>query len=202
MSKPKILLGMPAMGTMDIEAVKCLMQLEFDGTVDIISGSLVYEARDKIAMDALANETDYVMWLDSDIIYPADIVSKLMAHKKDMVTGLYYKRTPPYTPCIFHVEDEKLVPYMDYPEDSLFQISAAGFGCILVKTEVIRGVHDRFGGCFFPVNGIGGEDLSFIRRAQDCGYEIWCDSSIQCGHIGQRIIMPDKSIVQTPSELV
>ena len=196
MKKPKILVGMPTMGSMDIEAVKSLMQLEHDGTVDIISGSLVYDARDKIAMDALANETDYIMWLDSDIVYPPDIIKKLMAHNKDMVTGIYYKRVPPFTPCIYKLEDDKLFPYLDYPEDNLFQISAAGFGCILVKTKVIKAVHEKFGGCFFPVNGIGGEDLSFIRRAQDCGFEIWCDSSIKCGHVGQQIIMPDKSIIQ------
>lgn len=198
MSRSKVLVGMPTMGSMDIEAVKCLMQLEFDGTVDIISGSLVYDARDKIAMDALANEADYVMWLDSDVTYPANVIRKLMAHNKDMCTGLYYKRTPPYTPCIYTTEGDKLVPYLDYPENSLFKITAAGFGCVLVKTKVIKAVHEKFGGCFFPVNGIGGEDLSFIRRAQDCGFEIWCDSSIECGHIGSMIVTPDKNIVQKP----
>ena len=199
MSKPKVLVGMPSLGTMDIEAVKCLMQLEFVGTVDIISNSLVYDARDKIAMDALANEADYVMWLDSDVVYPSNVIRRLMAHNKDMCTGLYYKRTPPFTPCIYVMDDEeRLVPYLDYPEESLFQITAAGFGCILVKTKVIKAVHEKFGGCFFPVNGIGGEDLSFIRRAQDCGFEIWCDSSIECGHIGSTIVTPDKSIVQKP----
>ena len=48
MSKAKVLVGMPTMGSMEIEAVKCLMQLEHDGSVDIISESLVYDARDKV----------------------------------------------------------------------------------------------------------------------------------------------------------
>lgn len=197
MSK-KILVGMPTMGNMDIEAVKALMQLEFNGSVDIISESLVYDARDKIAMDALAAKVDYVMWLDSDIIYPADIVTKLMSHNKDMVTGLYYKRTPPYTPCIYKLEEDKLQPYMDYEEDKFFKVEAAGFGCMLMKANVIKAVHDKFGGCFFPVNGVGGEDLSFIRRAKECGIEVWCDSSIKCGHVGRQIVMPDKTIIQMP----
>ena len=198
MSKTKILIGMPTMGNMDIEAVKCLMQLEFDGSVDIVSESLVYDARDKIAMDALHAQVDYVMWLDSDIIYPADIIHKLMKHNKDMVTGLYYKRTPPYTPCIYKLEEDRLLPYIDYPEDSLFQVEAAGFGCTLMKAKVIKEIHEKFGGCFFPINGIGGEDLSFIRRAKEIGVDIWCDSSIQCGHVGRQIVMPDKSIIQMP----
>ena len=198
MNKAKVLVGMPTMGSMDIEAVKALMQLEHDGTVDIISGSLVYDARDKIAMDALANEADYIMWLDSDVVYPSNIIKKLMSHNKDMVTGLYYKRVPPYSPCIYKLEDDKLYPYLDYPEDSFFQIEAAGFGCMLTKTTAIKAVYDKFGGCFFPVNGVGGEDLSFIRRAKDVGISVWCDSSIRCGHVGQRIVMPDKSIIQRP----
>ena len=194
----KILVGMPTLGNMDIEAVKCLMQLQFDGSVDIVSESLVYDARDKIAMDALVSEVDWVMWLDSDIVYDPDIIIKLMAHDKDMVTGLYYKRTPPYTPCIYKLEDERLSVYLDYPEDELFKVEAAGFGCMLMKASVIKAVHEKYGGCFFPVNGIGGEDLSFIKRARECGIEVWCDSSVKCGHVGRQIIYPDKNIIQMP----
>ena len=38
----KILVGMPTLGNMDIEAVKCMMQLRFDGSVDIVSESLMH----------------------------------------------------------------------------------------------------------------------------------------------------------------
>ena len=198
MGKSKILVGMPTMGAMEIEAVKSLMQLEFDGSVDIVSESLVYDARDKIAMDAIASKVDWVMWLDSDIVYPPNIIRKLMSRNKDMITGIYHKRTSPYTPCIYKLDDQKLVPYLDYPDDGLFQVEAAGFGCMLMKASVIRAIYNKFGGCFFPINGIGGEDLSFIRRAKEVGVEVWCDSSIKCGHIGRQIVMPDKSIVQMP----
>ena len=198
MSRAKVLVGMPTMGSMEIEAVKCLMQLEHDGSVDIISESLVYDARDKIAMDALAAGVDYVMWLDSDIIYPANIIHKLMGCNKDMVTGIYHKRTTPYTPCVYKLVEDKLQPYLDYPEDKLFNVEAAGFGCMLMKAKVIKAVYDKYGGCFFPVNGVGGEDLSFIRRAKECGIEVWCDSSVRCGHIGRQVIMPSKDIIQMP----
>ena len=194
----KVLVGMPTMGSMDIEAVKSLMQLEFDGSVDIVSESLVYDARDKIAMDALASGVDWVMWLDSDIVYPSNIISKLMSHNKDMCTGVYYKRTPPYTPCIYKLVEDKLQPYLDYPEGKFFNVEAAGFGCMLMKASVIKKVYEKYGGCFFPVNGVGGEDLSFIRRAKEVGVEVYCDSSMLCGHIGRQVIMPDKSIIQMP----
>ena len=198
MSRAKVLVGMPTMGSMEIEAVKCLMQLEHDGSVDIISESLVYDARDKIAMDALSAGVDWVMWLDSDIIYPANIISKLMSTNKDMVTGIYHKRIAPYTPCVYKLVEDKLQPYLDYPEDKLFNVEAAGFGCMLMKVKVIKAVYDKYGGCFFPVNGVGGEDLSFIRRAKECGIEVWCDSSVRCGHIGRQVIMPSKDIIQMP----
>lgn len=195
----KVLVGMPTMGSMDIEAVKCMMQLEFDGSVDIISESLVYDARDKIAMDALASKVDWVMWLDSDIVYAPNIIRVLMSHNKDMCTGIYYKRTPPFTPCIYKLDGDKLVPYLDHPEEGLFNVTAAGFGCMLMKAKVIKAVYDKFGGCFFPVNGVGGEDLSFIKRASECGFEVCCDPKVKCGHIGRQIIMPDKSIIQMPA---
>ena len=66
----------------------------------------------------------------------------------------------------------------------------------VVATQIA--VHEKYGGCFFPVNGVGGEDLSFIRRAKECGVEVWCDSSVKCGHIGRQVIMPSKDIIQMP----
>ena len=193
MSKPKVLVGIPTTGEMNVEAVKCLMQLEHDGVVDIISNSLVYDARDKIAMDAIENNCDYIMWLDSDMIYPANIISKLMSHNKDLCTGIYCKRVEPYTPCIYKLNEDKLVAYTDYEENKLFKVEAAGFGCMLTKVSALKKIYEKFGGFFFPVNGIGGEDLSFLRRAKDLGYELWCDSSIVCGHIGYQICVPDRT---------
>ena len=32
-----------------------------------------------------------------------------------------------------------------------------------------------------------GEDLSFCLRVRDSGTQIWCDSSVKCGHVGMAV---------------
>ena len=46
----------------------------------------------------------------------------------------------------------------------------------------------KFGGRMFdPMDGFG-EDVSFCWRARQCGYDIWADSSIEFGHVGQCVV--------------
>ena len=55
---------------------------------------------------------------------------------------------------------------------------------MLVKTELVKKVQEKYGLPFSPILGFG-EDLSFCMRARDVGSEIYCDSRIKVGHIGQ-----------------
>ena len=50
----------------------------------------VVHSRNLILDYALKNNYDYVLMLDSDVLVPKDIIEKLLNHKKDIVSGLYY----------------------------------------------------------------------------------------------------------------
>lgn len=65
--------------------------------------------------------------------------------------------------------------------------AGCGFGCVLVKTDVLFEVQAAFGTMFNPFLGIG-EDLAFCWRARHLGYDIWLDPSIECGHVGYSVI--------------
>ena len=80
--------------------------------------------------------------------------------------------------------------YSDYPKDSLFEVDAAGMGCMLVKTKVLKDIAGYYKTIFEPQNLIG-EDIAFCQRAKKLGYEVWCDSRIKCGHVGVSIITED-----------
>jgi len=45
----------------------------------------------------LQEEYDYFLSLEQDVIPPKDVIERLLAHKKDVVTGIYYK------PMIIHL---------------------------------------------------------------------------------------------------
>ena len=54
---------------------------------------------------ALDMGADYVLWLDSDMTFPADTLERMLATMQekdlDILTGVYYRRRSPYTPVLF-----------------------------------------------------------------------------------------------------
>lgn len=193
----KTLIAVPCMDQVDARFTSCLATLEKPGEVTVATqiGSLIYDSRNSLAKIALNSETDYVLWLDSDMVFKRDILKRLLEHAengKDIVSGLYFRRQPPFSPVLF--KELELVEelgrwenYDDYPRDSVFEIAGCGFGCVLMRTDILADVALEFRKWFNPVNGFG-EDLSFCIRAKSLGYKIWCDSSIKLGHVGHLVV--------------
>lgn len=137
--------------------------------------SLVYDAREQAAKYFLESDCDYMLFLDSDMVPPADMLIKLIRHDKSIVSALAFRRVPNYEPCIFKNDMEF---YLDYPKD-LIEVTGVGMACTLIKKEVFEKVPQPW----FTPTAIG-EDLSFCKRATDAGYKIFCDTNLICGHVG------------------
>jgi hypothetical protein len=83
------------------------------------------------------------------------------------------------------------VERIDEVPDDLFRVAACGFGCVLMKAEVLKQVMNTHGGrCFLPDQKLG-EDCAFCKRADDCGFEIWCQPTARVGHVGAVTIWPE-----------
>jgi GT2 family glycosyltransferase len=78
----------------------------------------------------------------------------------------------------------------DYPRDGIFEVEGCGFGCVMMRTEVLQTVIDKYHELFAPLPGYG-EDLSFCIRARGCGYKIHADPAIQVGHKASTIVTDD-----------
>jgi GT2 family glycosyltransferase len=193
----KILIAVPCMDQVPVPFCYSLTQLEKpEGcSLTMKSGALIYAARDSMAITAIQNEYDYVFWMDSDMQFPADALTRLlrvMTEKDlDIVTGLYFRRIPPYSPVLFDKLEINGVE-ADYSEfqsipDGLFEVGGCGFGCVLMKTDVFFDVQSKFEQMFSPI-GRNGEDVAFCWRARQCGYKIWCDPSVECGHVGYSVV--------------
>lgn len=190
----KILIAVPCMDQVAAGFAQSLATLNKVGecAVVFIVGSLIYDSRNKIATQAVEVGADYVMWFDSDMIFSPDTLQKLIADDKDIVSGLYHRRTAPYTPVLFSeigVNDDGTAKWSNYDDhpDSLFRCEGIGFGCVLVKAEVLFDMAAKYHDWFGPTNGFG-EDLSFCLRAKELGFEIWCDPTVNCGHVGHMVI--------------
>ena len=135
--------------------------------------------------------------------FAPDTMTRLQQHMeegKDIVTGLYFRRRPPFSPVLFKTlerideDSARHENYDDYPDNSLFEIGGCGFGCVMTRTSVLEDVFLNYHKCFDPVCSIG-EDLAFCLRARELGYKVYCDSTIKCGHIGQLVV--DESVYRS-----
>lgn len=196
----KILVAIPSMDTVPARFAQALASLQSvdDTKVMFNVGSLVYMSRETLCVHAVKMEADYMLWLDSDMVFNPDLLQAMMKTMEendlDILSGVYYRRASPYTPVIYSKiefegeacrwEEQKDVPA---PDSGLFEVQGCGFGCVLMKTDVILDVKGKFSKLFTPIGGTG-EDLSFCWRARQCGYKIMCDPSISLGHYGHIVV--------------
>ena len=193
----KILNAVPCMDQVPFTFAQSLSTLEKIGECKLAmkSGSLIYTSRNSLAMMAIQMDADFVFWLDSDMVFKSDTLVRMMDTLKkndlDILTGLYFRRVPPYSPVLFdkleqNGENTEFSEFNKIP-DELFEVGGCGFGCVLMKTDVFFDVQSKFGNMFAPM-GNNGEDVAFCIRARECGYKIYCDPSIVCGHVGYSVI--------------
>ena len=198
----KTLIAIPCMETVHTAFMQSVLQLKIPGDkhYGFATSSLIYDARNSLARMALDSEADYVLWLDSDMVFQPDLYEELLSVIDDnhpMVCGLYFSRKEPIIPVIYSsLEPRKTesggfipecVPYEDYPEEAVFNVAGCGFGAVLMKTQLIREIAETYGPPFFPTEGYG-EDLTFCRYVGKLGYRIRCNSHAKAGHIANAIV--------------
>lgn len=194
MNKHKVMIAVPAMDMVASPFAQCLAMLKSDYETKIAMqlSSLVYESRNQLAMQAIGDNCDHVLWLDSDMVFSPDTLNYMMAKmyeaKVDIISGIYFRRKEPFTPVFFdHLQvnenGKKWWHNSETVPDELTKVEGIGFGCVLMKTSVLIDVYAEYGTLFSPIDGMG-EDLSFCWRARQTGHEIWVDPSITLGHVG------------------
>lgn len=197
----KTLIAVPCMDQVPAQFAQSLATMKNDNCIIAMQiGSLIYTSRNSLALTAIKEECDYVLWLDSDMVFPPNILDLLMEHtdKGDIVTGCYYRRVAPYRPVIyskFDITEQGCTK--EEPESipsEVFEVEACGFGCVLMPTNILVDCFSKYGDLFSPINGVG-EDLSFCWRVRQLGYRIVCDPSIYLGHVGHYVV--DKSFYDT-----
>ena len=201
----KVLIAVPCMDQVPAQFANSIATLTSYGIEGIeISlrfnlGSLIYNSRNDLARMAISEGADLMMWFDSDMVFNPDTLLRMLRivddEEADFVTGVYYRRTAPFTPTLFKrldIDEENNATWENYEElpDGLFEVAGCGFGCVLMRTEVAMSVASKFGQMFSPIGGTG-EDLSFCWRARQCGYKLICDPSIPLGHVAHTMVTKD-----------
>ena len=188
-----ILIAIPTARNIEPETFKSIYNLVVpEGyTVDFqyFFGYNVDQVRNLIA-DWTVRGYDYLFSVDSDIAFTPDTLVKLLAHDCDIVTGLYIQRKPGQH--ILEVYEHNQyggvanIPYDKIRDQGLVEIASCGFGCVLVKSEVMRSIgypQFKYHSAIDHANTIS-EDVDFCKKAIAKGFRLWADTTIKCRHIG------------------
>jgi hypothetical protein len=188
----KIMIGIPCLEFMNPHAVMCYVRLVAAASKDpryeivplILYGIPMPHVRNVMIEELLKQNCDYLLSIDDDEIYPPTVLDTLMAHDKDIVAGLYFKRNaPPVTPNILNlVEDGPKKIYkevMNY-EKGLIRVDAVGMGMTLIRSELFRKIKPPWFVANYPEFS---EDVYFCLQAMMAGYKVWADTNLVIGHI-------------------
>lgn len=164
--------------------------------------SLIHKARDLLVVEALKSDPDYILFLDSDLKFPAWTLGRLLSLEKDVVGAAYVNRTPPHRLMVKLPGNETQVI-----NGGVHEVESVPTGCLLVKADVFR----RLGRPYFRSPSFGhndltpnylrdylpddmrpitiGEDIDFCARVRQAGISIWWDADLTAdiGHIGEHV---------------
>jgi len=172
--------------------------------VRVKGSGLLSKQRNRVVKQFLdGTKSDWLLLIDSDEQLSLEAFDKLLetAHDKErpVVAGLVFAgfgvEGAPYpkpVPAIFQDAPEGFLPLYKYDKDSVFEIDAAGTGCLLIHRSVLekmRETADKNQGidwCWFwdgPVDGNWiGEDLLFCRRIRALGFPIYVNTGAILPH--------------------
>ncbi len=196
--KYKVVIGLPSSGSIKIETaiyLQALVASTNDYYKDRIGiafafavGSYIHENRNIITMCAQQEKATHLMFIDTDMMFPANGLIALLEDKKLIIGADYNKRKP-------LVEGSKELEHVTqwdedkYDKDNPFECARLGMGFTLIDMSVFEKIERPW---FFFEPGTKdtpmlGEDYYFSKKAIENGIKIYCDPRLKLGHIGSAV---------------
>lgn len=181
----RICIGIPTNRGVKAQTVKSLMSIvntfKYDYEfVFATEGYTIAENRTYIVNKAKEARCSHVLFVDDDMVFPANTLDKLLSHNVEVVGVNSHSRTLPLKSTVL-VDGEI--------KDELFECIQVGGGILLVQMKVFGGVPEPwFEFVTYESGQIKmGEDAFFCEEVYRAGWKVYCDGSIEVGHIGDYI---------------
>lgn len=139
---------------------------------------------------------DFLMWIDSDIVFKPEDIIKLINYNLDIVSGCYIMRDNASYPIVEELDYDYFLKHSSFKfitketlkeKQNLFEAAYVGFGFLCIKKGVFEAMKYPF---FEPVKMIindniqdyASEDVSWCINIRKLGYKILVDPTIIVGH--------------------
>lgn len=186
----KVFIAIPTTGNIRIELAKFLLNIihtsRYQIVIDMVSFGDICHNRNLLVKKFLQTKCDYLLFIDSDIVSPMNIL-EMIEDGKDIVS-----------PVNFTLVDEQLMALLlkknkeGYEVDKeaigdknhLVEVDATGLGCILIKREVFSELKKPYFQFILDKDGLikNGEDFNFCEKAKEVGYSIYIDKRFMTSH--------------------
>jgi len=152
------------------------------------SSTILLNQRERLIKSAMEVDSDYVLWLDSDMSFPSTTIIRLLSHNKDIVACNYLKRSKPVKPVAYlDTNDWESYLPMDH-KDELVEVMAVGMGCVLMKTNIFTDLTKPYFEFRYKedTDDWYGEDFILFDKLKSKGHKIFIDTllSREIKHIG------------------
>lgn len=195
-----IAICIPARGQMEVGTAFDLARMvnhvvrNTEHTINLYTsmGTLIFDQRNNMVDDALAEGADYILFIDADMRFPRDTIERLIAHGKGIVGVNATTRSVPVkaTAKNLVIDEEGACNWKQISSKNKTGIEQAdGIGCgvMLISKETLEAIQKPW--FFFellPENKLLGEDIYFCIKAKDAGIETFIDHDLsqEIGHVG------------------
>ena len=170
------------------QLMKTTSEMGIDTYLFYDSSTILLNQREKLIEKAKEVKSDYVLWLDSDMMFPSTTALRLLEHNKDIVACNYMRRSKPL----------KTVAYTDLNDwnswlpmeihDELIKVEGVGMGCMLMKLDMFDKLEKPYFEFRYKENteDYFGEDFILLGKLRELEYEVFIDTylSMMVKHVG------------------
>lgn len=155
-------------------------------------GPAVDSIRNISIVDAIQHRCTHILQLDDDHLYPVDLITRLLLHKKNVVLGVTNKSVPPFTQTQYKKSDVEIVNTKDNicefkDEEGLEEVGASGMVGSLINLKIFNEIEYPYYCREYKKKGHNnymevGEDIYFCRKLKELGINIYCDKTLNYPH--------------------
>ena len=152
-------------------------------------GTLLVDQRETLVDMARGTYSTHILWLDSDMMFPADVAQRLLSHGKPLVAGNYVTRQYPHkTVAYADLTDWKSYVMHGDGDRDLVSVAAVGMGCMLTNMSLFDQMSEPYFDVTWDPNSKNrlGEDFFLCGKVRDLGHDILIDPSVslELKHLG------------------
>lgn len=148
---------------------------------------MLCQNREAMTKTAMQSGCSHILFIDSDMIFPANTLERLLDANKPFVAANCTTRAEPVE-TVAHTLDGKRL--QSWGKSGLVKVQHVGLAVALIAREVLEPLRQPL---FLmdwipPLQAYCGEDVYFCQKVRQAGFDLWVDHDLskEIFHIGDR----------------